>query len=373
MMPVNSILSVFLLVLAAFFLVACLVRMRHSRRAGEKLSCRRRLNGLLGVVGLFLAILGLAVSPSGHALLAPLVAWRHNSFALGNLIWSAMMASLIYGLGGLVRSLLMSGTDDLRVRHKIRRTIFWACSTFFVIGLALIWAERLQGLGVVLGMMAAGVALSLQETLLCVAGWGLLMIRRPFDIGDRIEIGEIVGDVIDIRLFQMTLLEVGNWVDGDQSTGRMVHVPNSNLFRTSVYNYTQGFPFIWNELTLVVTFASDWRKAKEILLHQAEEEAGKIEHEVAKQIKKMQGDYAIRYGRLTPIVYTAIESNGVSLTLRYLTPVRRRRGTTAEICEGVLDEFARDPDIHFAYMTQTLHTVLNRPDRESLPKGQRLA
>ena len=91
------------------------------------------------------------------------------------------------------------------------------------------------------------------------------MWKRPFEVGDRIQIGDQKGDVIDQRIFMFTVLEIGNWVDADQSTGRVIHIPNGKIFLETLASYTKGFEYIWNEIPVQVTFESDWRKAKNIL------------------------------------------------------------------------------------------------------------
>ncbi|MBT4644192.1 MAG: mechanosensitive ion channel family protein [Deltaproteobacteria bacterium] len=91
------------------------------------------------------------------------------------------------------------------------------------------------------------------------------MLKRPFEIGDRIEIKGQSGDVIDIQVFPFSMLKVGNRVDADQSTGRIVHVPNGLVFNQIISNYSKGLPFLWNEIPVLVTFDIDWQKAKEIL------------------------------------------------------------------------------------------------------------
>src|SRR5690606_13335994 len=117
----------------------------------------------------------------------------------------------------------------------------------YVLGLAAtgllvwIWLEGLTGFATYLGLLSAGIAVALQEPIIDVAGWIFLIIRRPFRVGDRIQIGPHSGDVVDIRVLQFTLLEVGNWVNADQSTGRVIHIPNGWLFKNSIANYDQGF------------------------------------------------------------------------------------------------------------------------------------
>jgi len=276
----------------------------------------------------------------------------------GNILWSLVVLAAVYFLGRFTEHALLRSATDLEGRHKIRRAVTWGKAIAVFVCLAFIWGSGTQNLGLFFGILGAGVALSLQETLLCLAGCALIVIKKPFDVGDRIELAGQVGDVIDIRAFQTSLLEVGNWVAADQSTGRIINVPNSAVFRGLSANYTKGFPFIWNEQTIVVTFESDWKRAKEIILKQAQEEAEKIEGEVRKQIEQMRQHYAIRYDRLSPMVYTQIGEHGVALTLRYLCPVRKRRGTTHMINEGVLEDLADEKQIHLAYPTTRFYDAM---------------
>jgi small-conductance mechanosensitive channel len=245
----------------------------------------------------------------------------------------------------------MRRAADLEGKHKARRAVSWVKILVLVVCVAPIWVSGTQQLGLFFGFLGAGVALSLQETLLCIAGWMLIIVKKPFDVGDRIEISGLVGDVIDIRMFQTSVLEVGNWVGAEQSTGRILNIPNSAVFRGFNANYTKGFPFIWNEQTIVVTFESDWKRAKDIVAKQAQEEADKIEHEVRRQIEAMRERYAIRYAHLRPTVYTHIADHGVALTLRYLCPARERRATAHLINEGILEDFSRESTIELAYPT----------------------
>jgi len=277
--------------------------------------------------------------------------WLLDHQVYANILFTAMVIALVHFIGHVVERALQRGATDLEGKHKIRRAMSWLRAVVLVVALVAIWISGAGQMGVFLGVMGAGIALSLQEVLLCVAGWALVIIKKPFDIGDRIQLSGHVGDVIDIRVFQTSLLEVGNWVGADQSTGRIISVPNSAVFRELNANYTKGFPFIWNEQTIVVTFESDWKRAKELILKQAQEEAQKIEDEVRRQIEKMQSQYAIRYSHLTPIVYTHIANHGVALTLRYLCPVRKRRGMAHSVNEGILEDLAREPSIDLAYPT----------------------
>ena len=119
--------------------------------------------------------------------------------------------------------------------------------------------------GTFLGLVSAGIAIALKDPLVNMVGWLFILIRQPFKVGDRIQIGSAAGDVIDIRLFQFSINEIGNWVDADQSTGRIIHIPNGIVFTEPQANYTAGFQYIWHEISVLITFESDWKKAKQIL------------------------------------------------------------------------------------------------------------
>ena len=113
-------------------------------------------------------------------------------------------------------------------------------------------------------------------------------MRRPFALGDRIQIGKHSGDVIDIRFFQFTINEIGNWVDADQSTGRIIHIPNGKVFTEAQANFTQGFSHIWNEIGVLVTFESDWEKAKNILEKIVEKHAASLTKAAEQKRKFLQ-------------------------------------------------------------------------------------
>jgi small-conductance mechanosensitive channel len=349
----DAMLSVLLVALglAAYFFLHR--RLRRSDPAYAMGRTRGRFLPLAAAVALFF---GLLIIWQSHLEELPVLGRYigHARFktSIENLFWTSILAVVLYLLILVARRVLLANTSDIESRHRVRSLTHWTGIGIFMVGAFVIWAaDGIADTGVFFGLVGAGVALSLQETLLCMAGWLLVITKRPFDIGDRIEIKGHKGDVIDISVFQVSLLEVGNWVEAEQSTGRMLVVPNSAFFREEAFNYTKGFPFIWNEFSTVVTFESDWLEAKEIMLAQAQEEADKLEEEVKRKIGHMQRHYAIHYDRLRPIVYTSIAPNGVQLTLRYLSPVRRRRDTTHRISEGVLRSLIDHPRIDFAYPT----------------------
>lgn len=257
----------------------------------------------------------------------------------------------VYLLGTLIIHLINRQIKDVRRRHNARKTTLYTTMLTILIFSVVFWLESVKSVAVVASIIGAGLVVALQEVVMCFAGWLLINFKHPFSVGDRVEIGNVKGDVIDVRMFQTALLEVGNWVGAEQSTGRVVHIPNSSVFKERVFNYTKGFQCIWNEIKITVTFESNWQKAREIILRQASPEVERLQTKVQSSIKKMAQEYMIYYEKFTPIVYVNIVAHGIELTLRYLTEVRQRRSTQDRISKGILEDFAQEGDINFAYPT----------------------
>lgn len=246
-------------------------------------------------------------------------------------------------------------TEETRV-YQLEKFVSYTAAAVMVISLGRIWwSEGFQSLATVFGLLSAGLAIALQDLIKDMAGWVFILTRTPFKIGDRIQVGDDAGDVVDIRLFQFTLNEIGNWVQADQSTGRVIHINNSVVFTQSLANYTRGFEYIWHEIPVMVTFESDWKKAKQILLHLVMEQQGDFSSTASQKLRQAARHYMIYYKTLTPTVYTSVADSGVVLTIRYLTDPRRRRGTSQALWEAILDEFAKHPDIDLAYPTQRFY------------------
>ncbi len=285
------------------------------------------------------------------------------------LVVSVLIILMLTVVRLMVSHLLLSRISDIKLRYRWRKTISYV--TVFI-GLILIgrqWFAGMQSLATFFGLLSAGVAIALKDFLVNLAGWIFIISRQPFKVGDRIQIGDFAGDVIDQAPFMFTILEIGNWVHADQSTGRMINVPNGMVFQYPLSNYQKGFDYIWNEIPILITFESNWKKAKKILTDIVMEHSKDISKDVAKQIQAASKKYMIFYRNLTPIVYTSVEDSGVMLTMRYLCKVRSRRGTTEKLWENVLDEFAKCTDIDLAYPTTRFYNNISegKPGAKASP------
>jgi small-conductance mechanosensitive channel len=218
-----------------------------------------------------------------------------------------------------------------------------------------------------LGLLSAGVAIALSDVLKNLAGWAYILTRRPFRTGDRIEIGDHAGDVIDVRVFRFSILEIGNWVHADQSTGRIIHIPNGLVFTAPVANFTEGFSFIWHEIPLLITFESDWKRAEAVFGAVLAEVAPGITGKAAERIKATAREYRIKYTHLTPAVYVSVQDSGVLLTGRVLVSARQRRAVDQDVWKRLLTVIATEPTIELAY--PTVRTVLQDPVTFLKPEG----
>jgi small-conductance mechanosensitive channel len=266
---------------------------------------------------------------------------------LGTLLVVLTYASIVR----LVRRVANRAVDDTANRYQIIKV---ATYTFGFVALAVvikIWLAGITGLATYFGLLSAGIAVSLQDPIINLAGWVFIILRRPLEVGDRIQIGPHAGDVVDVRIFQFTLLEIGNWVNADQSTGRVIHVPNGWVFKNSVANYDKGFRYIWQEIPVVVTFESNWRKAKEVLQRTVTEHAEHLTSDAMREIDEAADRYHIKFSKLTPVVWTSVVDDGIRLTLRYLCKPRERRASTHEMWESILEALEELPDVDLAYKT----------------------
>ena len=285
-------------------------------------------------------------------------ATKLSPWVQANLFTSIIIILILWLLRTLVMSIVLRRTEDVRLRYRWRKT---SKSIAVVLGLVLVgrvWFEGIQSLATFLGLVAAGLTIALKDLVTAIAGWFFIIWRRPFNVGDRIQIGQNAGDVIDVSIFKFTLMEIGNWVDADQSTGRVLHIPNGLVLSDVVSNYSRGFQYIWNELPVLVTFESDWKKAKTILQEITTKHAQHSSEVAQKRIQEASRRFMIFYSVLTPTVYTSVAESGVLLTIRYLCEPRTRRGTAETIWEDILRQFAAHKDINFAYQTRRFYDNL---------------
>ena len=279
-----------------------------------------------------------------------------------DILGTALLVVVLSALRALVLRLVRRRTADLGTLYRWKKWTSYVFVVVVLVGLFRIWIGETGSLGTFLGLLTAGVAIALKDPLVNFAGWGFILWRRPFVVGDRITIQGLTGDVVDRRVFQFTLLEVAHGAGG-QSTGRLIHVPNGWVFTDAVVNFTSAFAYVWREVPVVVTFESDWRAAKAILLEIVQTCTEQLSEGAERTLRAAAREYFIYYSKLTPTVYTRAVGEGVELTMRFLVSPRRGRGAEQDLWEAILDAFGERDDIDLAYPT----TRLYRNDAEGKP------
>ena len=279
--------------------------------------------------------------------------------SIENLFYTIFTILLFIVIRIITSSIIRRNIKDEKRSYNLRKTFTYVYSALLIYAISSVWLNGMQSIGTFLGLTSAGLAIALHDTIANLAGFIFIETRKPFRVGDRVEINGHQGDVIDIRLFQFSIVEVGNWVDADQSTGRIIHVPNNMVLKHPTANSHVGFEYIWNEVPILITFESDWKKAKQIMIDILQEKTESLSQGAQNQIRRAARKYLIVAGKLTPTVYTSVKDSGIMLTMRYLVNPRMRRGTEQKIWEEILDAFEKEDKIELAYPTVRYFTQEN--------------
>lgn len=240
---------------------------------------------------------------------------------------------LILWLAGRVLRWLLGvighATDSARFRFWSRQAAAILLIALLVLGLLSIWFDDPARLGTVFGLFTAGIAFALQRVITACAGYLLILRGKTFNVGDRIVMGGVRGDVIALSIMQTKIMEMGEpppvqsaepavWVHSRQFTGRIVTVTNDKVFDEPVYNYTNHFPYIWDEIRLPVRYADDRAVAETILMEAARTHAVTPERMDEDRLTELERRYNLKAPEISPRVYWRLTDNWLELTIRFL-------------------------------------------------------
>jgi small-conductance mechanosensitive channel len=269
---------------------------------------------------------------------------RDNSSVLGRLVTTAVfvaVAVLVAAVGGRLAGWRVS---DGYTRYYARKITHYVVAVLLLIALAVLWRPFAGRIGVVLGLAAAGVAFAMQEVIGAFAGWVSILTGRQFRVGDRIQMGGVRGDVLDITPLRTKVLEIGaaddpaSWVQGRQYTGRVVSISNKAVFSEPVYNSSAVLDHLWEELSLPIPYDQDWRLAEQILREEAERASASAGAQTA--IEQMRRQYPVGRTEVEPRVFVRATDNWIELSARFVVPVRAARKVKDELTRRVLDRLA---------------------------------
>lgn len=237
---------------------------------------------------------------------------------------------------GFLRKLLKRRIEDGAIRYKAQKGIE-------IIGYALIvllivvsfTLDDVSDYTIVIGLFTAGLTFTLQELILSIAGSFYIFFVRVYKPGDRIEINGIKGDVIDIDSIYTTIMEMGEWVTSDNYSGRIVKISNAFVFKGPIKNYSMDFPFVWDDVNVLITHESDVELAKKLILEIAESQLSDYAQNSKAKWEEMVKRYYIENATIDPTIAINLTDNWIEVNLRYITDYKRRRATKHELFDAI--------------------------------------
>ena len=292
------------------------------------------------IIGLFLALVATGLY---------FVADHYQNVNITKAYYSVLAVLAGYVVIKMVFEGIIAGRiADSKTRYSMRKI----SSVVFVLAIVAaavgIWVDNLQALLVSYGILAAGAAVALQDVFKNLAGGIIIFVSGIYRVGDRIEVNGKIGDVIDIGVFYTTLLETNEWVNGDQLTGRLSTVPNSTVLSGVVNNYTKDHPYIWDEISLPVTYDSDWQAALKIIEGVVDVETKEMTEKSDASVSKLADKYYLPKRATGPKVIVTLTSNWINFNIRYITEVRRRRIVRDDIARRLLAELLGAENVRIA-------------------------
>jgi small-conductance mechanosensitive channel len=252
--------------------------------------------------------------------------------------------------------------EDLKTRYNANKAIS-AFSIVLIIVLCLwIWVTDTSSLIVFYGVIGAGIAFALQDVFKNFVGGILIIVSGYYRVGDRISIDEKFGDVMDIGILNTTMMEIRGWVSGDQPSGRLVMVPNGFVLNHSFYNYTRDHSFVWDEIAIPLTYESDWRRAKEIVLSIIRKETHEMTEQAEVEIEKIGERYYLPRKVVEPSVYITLTDNWITLDARYVSDARNRRILRSRLNELILSAIEKEERITVASETVTVTNIQKKAE-----------
>src|SRR3984885_12616274 len=248
---------------------------------------------------------------------------------------------LIYGTFHVLEQTLPRRFGRADARYKVRKFIVISGYLAILLFLGLLFEDRLGRLSFAFGVVGAGVAVALQDVLASIAGAFSIGFSRLYTVGDRVQIGDTRGDVIDIGLLRTTLMETGNWVSKDLYNGRLVRIPNSTVLKGTVFNYSQGFQFIWDEIKVQFTNTSDCQFAREMLLRVAKQSIGDYLIQAQESWKCVTDNFRIANSSLEPIVTLVVNNASLEFGLSYVVDYTKRTAKQDELFTRIVEEVAK--------------------------------
>ncbi len=244
---------------------------------------------------------------------------------------------VVFTIINLVRRIIPRYINDTGSRYRTRKFISYVGYFLVVLLILITFSNQLSGLTVFLGVAGAGIAFALQEVIASVAGFIAINFSNFYKVGDRVMLGGIKGDVVDVGVLRTSLMQVGDWVNGDLYNGTIVRIANSFVFKEPVFNYSGDFPFLWDEIKIPIKTHCDHQYAREEFLRILNDVQGEYAQSAKEYWSKMTKKLMIENAQVEPMVTLVFDENWITFTLRFVVDFKKRRKTKDEIFSKVLN------------------------------------
>ena len=246
---------------------------------------------------------------------------------VGKIVTFLIGVAVIWILINLLQKRLFTKIKSNDNRYKAKKISSFIGYVLTIIFLTIVFSDKLGGFTVALGVAGAGIAFALQEVIASFAGWLAIMFGGFYNTGDRVQLGGIKGDVMDIGVLRTTIMETGQWVDGDLYNGRIVLIANSYVFKEPVFNYSGDFPFLWDEIKIPIQYGSNYEIAQDIIMNAGNSIAEELTEASKQQWHSLQNKYRLEEAQTEPMVSLVANDNWAEYTLRYVVGYKKRRAT----------------------------------------------
>jgi small-conductance mechanosensitive channel len=260
---------------------------------------------------------------------------------LGKLAASAIAIVVVVVLVRITHRTLGRIVRDPDSRYRSRKFTTFLGYIAAILAIGAIFSNQFGTLTVAFGVAGAGIAFALQEVIASVAGWVAIVFGNFFKVGDRVLLGGIRGDVIDIGVLRTTLMECGDWVHGDLYNGRIVRIANSFVFKEPVFNYSADYPFLWDELVIPIRYGSERVLARSLIEDTVRDQVGDYAEYAKRSWGSLVQKYRIEDASVEPLVSMTANENWMDFTVRYVVDFKRRRTTKDKLFTAILDAFDR--------------------------------
>lgn len=254
----------------------------------------------------------------------------------------------------------IKSTDN---KYRARKAVNLVGYLLIVSVVLFVYSDKLGNIGVAIGVTGAGIAFALQEVIISIAGWFSIVTSGKVGVGQRVKIGDVKGDIIDIELMYTVIMELGDWVDGDLYNGRIVSIANSFVFKEKVFNYSAEYPFLWDEIVIPIRTESDYQLARKVFTDVVNEICGEYAANSEKQWSKLANKFRVEEAQVQPMVTLEFDENWISFKLRYIVDYKKRRTTKDKIYTRLLEEIGKYDDI-IMIATSTLE-ITNVDDKKT--------